>query len=184
MNPLTLDEVQAWPPLGPFSLEKERVLALFERIAELETKSYFQQVHIDKLRDESRQVQELRRAGQLLGHHLHRLPRNWSGPNKEGVMAKLTLTKFGAAWCPPCRDMARRQTLEKFAEKHPEVKVVVHDGNEDGGPPRWEAICDEWKIKNLPTIVWTYNGEELFRSSDVGIRAIEEQYARAKKKMS
>lgn len=95
---------------------------------------------------------------------------------------KLTLLKFGAAWCPPCRDMVKRQTLERFAEKHPEVKVIVHDDTEDGSKA-YEKLADRWGIKNIPTLIWMHGGEELFRSSNVGARDIEEQFQRAVKKV-
>lgn len=36
MNPLTRSEVESWPALGPMNLDKQRVLDLFDRIAEFE----------------------------------------------------------------------------------------------------------------------------------------------------
>ncbi len=35
-TPLTRAEVEAWPPLGPMSIDKARVLALFDRLEPLE----------------------------------------------------------------------------------------------------------------------------------------------------
>lgn len=95
---------------------------------------------------------------------------------------KLTLMKFGAAWCPPCREMLRRGTLEKFAEKHPEVKVVVHDDTEEGSKA-YEKLANRWGIKNVPTLIWMHGGEELFRSSDVSARGIEAQFEKAVRKV-
>lgn len=94
---------------------------------------------------------------------------------------KIVLMKVGARWCSPCVNLAKRGTLEKFGESHPEVKVEVHDDTE-GGSARWEAFADLWKVKNLPTLIWTFDGVELLRSSDVSLTAIESQYARALKK--
>lgn len=94
---------------------------------------------------------------------------------------KIVLKKFGAQWCPPCRAMERAGTLDKFSAKHPDVRVELHDDTEQG-TKRWEAMADQYKIRNVPTIIWFYDGEELLRSSDVSLTAIESQYARAAKK--
>jgi thiol-disulfide isomerase/thioredoxin len=96
-------------------------------------------------------------------------------------MAKITLRKFGARWCPPCQAMVRHQTLEKFAAKHPEVRIVVHDDSERGSSA-FERLADEWNVKNLPTIVWLADGEELLRSNDTTLAGIEKQYERALRK--
>jgi thiol-disulfide isomerase/thioredoxin len=92
---------------------------------------------------------------------------------------KLTLMKVGAGWCGPCQAMAKRGTLEKFAKAHPEVKVEVHDDTEAGGSRRWEAFADKWQIKSVPTLIWLARGEELLRSNDVTMDAIEKQFKRA-----
>lgn len=94
---------------------------------------------------------------------------------------KIILMKFGAAWCPPCRAMVRQRTLEKFADKHPDVKVVVHDDTENGSKV-FERLADEWGVKNLPTIIWMAGAEELFRSNDTTLAGIEQQYQRAIKR--
>lgn len=94
---------------------------------------------------------------------------------------KLVLKKFGAAWCPPCRAMERAGTLDKFSAKHPDVRVELHDDSENG-TARWEALADQHHIKNVPTVIWYYDGVELLRSSEVSLTAIESQYARALKK--
>ena len=94
---------------------------------------------------------------------------------------KITLQKWGAKWCPPCRAADRAQTFEKFKAKHPEVSVQVHDDTE-GGSKAWEKKADEAGVTNLPTVIWLAGGEELFRSNDVGIRSLEAQYEKALKK--
>lgn len=97
-------------------------------------------------------------------------------------MAKLTLMKVGAAWCGPCATLARRGTLEKFGAAHPDVKVEVHDDTETGSK-RWEAFADEWSVKSVPTLIWTYDGKELLRSSDTAMAQIEAQYEKALRKV-
>ncbi len=94
---------------------------------------------------------------------------------------KLTLLKIGAGWCAACSALDRRGTLDKFAEKHPDVKVEQHDDTEVGGNTRWETFADRWKVKNIPVLIWVARGEELFRSGDVSAAGIEAQYRRALK---
>ena len=94
---------------------------------------------------------------------------------------KITVMKVGAKWCGPCLALAKRGTLEKFASEHPEIRLEVHDDIEDGGSKRWEAFADKWNVKNLPTLIWTAGGNELFRSEDVTLAGIEKQYRRAMK---
>lgn len=94
---------------------------------------------------------------------------------------KLVLSKWGATWCPPCRAADKAQTFEKFGAKHPDVRVEVHNDTE-AGSKAFARKADEMEIKNLPTVVWMYDGEELFRSEDVSARGLEAQYEKAVKK--
>ncbi len=94
---------------------------------------------------------------------------------------KIVLQKWGAVWCPPCIAADKAKTFEKFKAKHPEVSVQVHNDTENGSAA-FQRKADAAGIKNLPTVVWLAGGEELFRSNDVGIRSLEEQYAKALKK--
>lgn len=94
---------------------------------------------------------------------------------------KLKLLKFGAVWCPGCVQLERRGTLEKFAEKHPDVSVQVHDDTEKGSQ-RYSDLADKWSVKSIPLLIWTHDGEELLRSYDVSAAGIEEQYKKALKK--
>lgn len=96
---------------------------------------------------------------------------------------KLVLKKFGAAWCGPCRELARRQTLEKFAAKHPEVRVEIHDDTEEGSAAH-ARLADKWHVRSIPLLIWVGGGEELLRSNDVSARGIEDQYEKALKKAS
>ena len=93
---------------------------------------------------------------------------------------KITVMKVGAKWCGPCAALAKRGTLEKFAASHPEVRLEIHDDSEDGNK-RWESFADKWNVANLPTLIWTAGGVELFRSEDVSAAGIEKQLKRAVK---
>lgn len=97
-------------------------------------------------------------------------------------MAQLILMKVGAKWCAPCQALARRGTLEKFAQEHDDVRLEVHDDSEAGGAAAWERFADKWNVKSLPTLIWVYKGEELLRSQEVSATAIKEQYERARRK--
>lgn len=97
-------------------------------------------------------------------------------------MAQLILMKVGAKWCGPCQALAKRRTLEKFADEHPDVRLEVHDDSMAGGAEAWERFADKWNVKELPTLIWVFKGEELLRSSDVSLKGIEAQYQKALKK--
>lgn len=91
---------------------------------------------------------------------------------------KLTLMKFGAVWCGPCQTLARRRTLEKFADSHPDVKVVVRDDTENGSKT-FEKLANDWGVKNIPLLIWCLGEKELLRSQDVTLAGIEKQYEKA-----
>ncbi len=93
---------------------------------------------------------------------------------------KITLQKWGARWCGPCQSLEKRQTLQKFAEAHQDVKLEIHDDTESGSK-RWESAADARKVKNLPTLLWIAGGEEVLRSEDVSAAGIKEQYRKVLK---
>lgn len=97
-------------------------------------------------------------------------------------MGKLTLMKFGAKWCGPCVELKKARTLEDFADAHPDVKVEVHDDSMKGSA-KWDALAEEWKINNIPVLIWTDGEKELLRSESVSANAIEKQYRRALEKL-
>lgn len=100
---------------------------------------------------------------------------------------KLKLMKIGAKWCPPCQLLDKRQTLEKFEARHPDVKVEIHDDPradpDKGSAGRWEEFADKWKVKGLPTLIWVAGDTELLRSADVSAAGIEDQYRKAVARM-
>ncbi len=95
---------------------------------------------------------------------------------------KIVLQKWGAKWCGPCIDLKKKGTLEKLVAKYPgELRIEVHDDSESGSAA-WEAKADEVGIKNLPTLRWMFDGEELFRTTDTTVAGLEKQLAKARKK--
>ncbi len=98
---------------------------------------------------------------------------------------KLTL-KFVTAtgWCPACKAADRAGTIDKFADKHPELKVEQHNDSSDGsGNATWDRLANKWDVKNVPSVIWIAGGEELFRTSDVSARGLEAQYEKALRKV-
>lgn len=63
---------------------------------------------------------------------------------------KITVVKFGAVWCGPCKAMA--PMLEKFASEFPGVSIVEVDV--DKSP----ALAAQFNIRSLPTLVAWKNG--------------------------
>lgn len=102
---------------------------------------------------------------------------------------KIVLQKWGATWCGPCQALQRRGTLEKFADRHSDVSIEVHDdpdesGNESTPASRaWSKAADKAKIRGIPTLIWMINGEEVLRSDDVSVAGIEQQYKKVLKKI-
>ncbi len=99
-------------------------------------------------------------------------------------MKDLVLKKIGAKWCGPCVALEKKQTLQKFVAKHPDVKLEIHDDRASGGSPVWEQLADTLNVRNLPTLVWTdRNGAVLLKSEDVSAAGIEAQYQKAVRKL-
>lgn len=94
---------------------------------------------------------------------------------------KLLLMKVGAKWCGPCQDLARRRTLELLVERHPDVRIEVHDDSEKGSAS-WDRFAEAWNVKSMPTLIWVYDGKELLRSTNTSASDLELQYVRARKK--
>lgn len=87
------------------------------------------------------------------------------------IAPELRLLKFAGESCSACVAMDRAQTLEKFASKHPGVRIVkllVND--KDGESPagtEYEKnykISDAYGVEVLPTLILEVkNGGELVR---------------------
>jgi thiol-disulfide isomerase/thioredoxin len=91
------------------------------------------------------------------------------------VEKRVKLVKFGADWCGPCKSMARAQTLEKFAEAHPELELEVVDVDKD------EERADDYDVQGIPCFVFEdLDGDELVRDEGAtNAKGLEKLYKKA-----
>ena len=98
---------------------------------------------------------------------------------------KMTLVKFGALACGPCRHMEKVQTLEKFVEKHPNVEIKKYETADaewetPKGSPFAEAdkIANRKKVTSLPTLIFEdSDGKEILRhEGGISLRDLERMY--------
>lgn len=76
------------------------------------------------------------------------------------VSDKLVLVDFGAAWCPPCKQM--EPVLEKLAKDLPGAfKLVKVDGGND------IDVMKSQKVEALPVFIIYKNGKETWRKQGV-----------------
>jgi thiol-disulfide isomerase/thioredoxin len=107
---------------------------------------------------------------------------------------RLKLIKFGAPWCGACKDMDRKQTLQKLAAKFSDVDVrrvdlpVDEDDTENFSDIDTEAmkLAEEYEIKSLPVLVIEdMEGNELVREEGaVPFREIEKMLEKARRKLA
>ncbi|MBE0665196.1 MAG: thioredoxin [Chrysiogenales bacterium] len=67
------------------------------------------------------------------------------------------LVDFWAAWCLPCRQMAK--ALEKFAAAHPGITVAKVDTDAEPG------LASQFQIFSIPTLIMFVKGREVHRVS-------------------
>lgn len=98
---------------------------------------------------------------------------------------KLTLLKFGAPWCGPCRQLAKAKTLETFTESHKDVALKIVDLNDDDDATEQdkanEALADRYGVQAIPTMIFVDSeGEELARSDEATtLKGLEKLYQTA-----
>lgn len=69
---------------------------------------------------------------------------------------KLTVVDFWAEWCGPCQRLT--PTIEALAEKY-EGKAFIGKYNVDEG----EDLAVEYRVRNIPMIIFVKNGELLHK---------------------
>lgn len=78
--------------------------------------------------------------------------------------AQFRIMKFGGKSCGYCVEMKANKVLEKFVTRHPEVKVVELDVNDENGEVtgvEMEAafeLSDEYNADSLPTVIFEARG--------------------------
>ena len=72
---------------------------------------------------------------------------------KEEIKGDTVVVDFFATWCGPCKMLS--PILEKFANDHPEVKVLKVDVDD------FTEIAREFGVTSIPTLVLFNNGSHL-----------------------
>ena len=68
----------------------------------------------------------------------------------EEIKGSVVVVDFFATWCGPCKMLS--PILEKFANEHPEVKVVKVDVDD------FTSIAREYGVTSIPTLVLFKDG--------------------------
>ena len=63
----------------------------------------------------------------------------------EEIKGSIVVVDFFATWCGPCKMLS--PILEKFANEHPEVKVIKVDVDD------FTSIAREYGVTSIPTLV-------------------------------
>lgn len=69
----------------------------------------------------------------------------------------LSMIKFGATWCPPCK--ALKPTLDRIAQERSDVSIYEMDIDDNPVAPQL------YRISNVPTMILFFNGSEVSRLS-------------------
>ncbi|HQO10007.1 MAG TPA: thioredoxin family protein [Clostridiales bacterium] len=75
------------------------------------------------------------------------------------AMDKLTIVKFGAEWCGPCKKLD--PIIDELANDNPDVKLVYVDIDNDS------ALAAEYGILSVPTTLFFKSGKVM--SSIIGL---------------
>lgn len=106
-----------------------------------------------------------KQAGKPLEGVADKQPQLTIADYNKSVLAKgWVLTDVGAAWCPPCKQM--EPVLEKFFQKHKQVKKVFVDGGKD------QDVMKAINASSLPTFIFYKDGKEVGRKE--GVITLEE----------
>lgn len=75
---------------------------------------------------------------------------------------KWTLVKFGAPWCPPCRQM--EPELKKFETHQPQIAVIDVNVDEKDKPPNKELFEKYFQGPSIPYTVLLSEDQSVKRS--------------------
>lgn len=75
--------------------------------------------------------------------------------NDQLNLNNLSVVKFGATWCPPCKLM--KPTIEKLSSEFPEFTFFDVDMDEN------PELIKKFDIKSVPTLLIMKDSEELQR---------------------
>ncbi len=67
----------------------------------------------------------------------------------------ISLVKFGATWCAPCKVVAK--SIDKIKTEFSEVKFQEIDVDDN------PTLAKDYKIRSVPTVILFKNGEEITR---------------------
>ena len=73
----------------------------------------------------------------------------------------LTVVKFYATWCGPCKQMA--PLYQKLASAHPSVTFLEVDVDDD----ETASLITKFNVTSVPTFVKLQNGKVVFETGDV-----------------
>lgn len=71
------------------------------------------------------------------------------------ALDQLTVVKYGAIWCPPCRLLDRVIDQLVGAKKLPEVTFFSVDVDEESG------LFAQWHAQSIPFLIFYYQGKQL-----------------------
>jgi thiol-disulfide isomerase/thioredoxin len=108
-------------------------------------------------------------------------------PAREPVA--LRLFKFGAPTCSACVAMDKARTLEKFADKHPDIEIVKYELTDAEGEARAgtefarnSTLADAYEVQALPTLVIVGKDGGILQAFEggAGLAQLDKLYAHAK----
>lgn len=78
--------------------------------------------------------------------------------------------KFGAEWCSPCKTI--QHTIDELILENPNHEFIFVDIDEQNA----SEITQHYRIKSIPTIIFTNNNEELRRFTGVKTKNQIQEY--------